>query len=400
MARAKVILYTHKKLKGNKHPVMLRITSQGGRKLVSLGISCSETDYNKLLDPGNNSKNARIIRKRQADADDIIQQATWEGEDLTMDMFLERWTKKLKGTLSVYKYFEKYIKELDNPGNAEIHRTTLNRLKSFRNDRDLSFSDMTPQVLKEFAKYLKDEGASGNSISVYMRCLRSIYNNAIYDKQARRELYPFGKKREGRYQISLLEEDTQSRALTKSQIRKIYNQDLSDYPDLVDARNIFMFSYLVRGIQFQDIALLTWENIQGGRIVYKRRKTKAPINVKIQPPVQDILDYYKEENPGNDYIFPILFHKIHESPVSITNRIVKVRKQINRNLKSIAFLADIHPFTTYAARHSYSNIQNKENNVSATILQGLLGHTTEETTQIYLDRFGNSELDKYDKNLL
>jgi len=400
MATAKILLYTHKKLKGNKHPVMLKITAHSARKLVSIGISCSEVEWKKLQDPVNRSKDAKLYRKRKQVAEDIIQQANWEGEDLTIDMFLEQWSKRITGAKTVYNYLESFISELDNPGNADIHRTTLNRLKSFRKGRDLSFSDLTPQLLRQFEKYLKAAGASGNSISVYMRCLRSIYNNAIYDKQARRELYPFGKKREGRYQISLLEEETQSRALTKSQIQKIYKLDLSDYPDVIDARNIFIFSYLVRGIQFRDIALLTWDNVENGRIIYKREKTKVGFNVKIQPAIQKILNYYEKENPENEYIFPILFHKIHKTPVTISNRIIKVRKQVNRHLKSIAFLTDLPVFTTYWARHSYSNIQNKENNVSATILQGLLGHTTEETTQIYLDKFGNSELDKYDKNLL
>ena len=78
---------------------------------------------------------------------------------------------------------------------------------------------------------------------------------------------------------------------------------------------------------------------------------------------------------------------------------MKKRKQVNKKLEGIAFLAEIPKFTTYWARHSYANIQ-RENGVPASMIKDLLGHTTEETTQIYLDRFGNESLDKLDTKLL
>ena len=38
------------------------------------------------------------------------------------------------------------------------------------------------------------------------------------------------------------------------------------------ARDIFLFSYLMAGINFRDVALLTYGSIDNGRIYYARRK--------------------------------------------------------------------------------------------------------------------------------
>ena len=402
MATAKIVLYTHKKLKEDKHPVMLRITSQGARKYVSLGYSVKATDWDFEENlPTQDSKLKRLVKKRQADADSIIEKYKWDGVDITIDEFMLEWARRLSGVQTVFAFFDDRINQIKkkSPGNADIYITTRNRLKTHRDGKDLRFSDITPQFLEGFRDFLEGEGVSGNSISVYMRTLRAVYNKAIAFQHARRELFPFGKTDENKFSISSLEEVTDSRALSKDQIRQIYYLDLTEYPKLIDARNVFIFSYLVRGIQFYDIAHLTWENLQDNRLKYRREKTKVVFNVKIQPETAKIIDFYKSQKTGNKYIFPVLDHRVHKTPQSRRDRIVKKRKQVNKKLEGIAFLAEIPKFTTYWARHSYANIQ-KDNGVPASMIKDLLGHTTEETTQIYLDKFGNETLDNLDTKLL
>lgn len=50
------------------------------------------------------------------------------------------------------------------------------------------------------------------------------------------------------------------------------------------------------------------------------------------------------------------------------------------------------PLTSYVARHSWATIAKRSGVPTAVISEGL-GHTTENTTQVYLDSFENEVLD-------
>ena len=97
--------------------------------------------------------------------------------------------------------------------------------------------------------------------------------------------------------------------------------------------NIFIFSYLTRGMNFIDIAKLKWTQITNGRIDYIRSKTKKPLSPAILPRVQEILDFYKKFNPNSEYVFPIL-NESHKTSQQIENRIRSVLKRVNKHLKS------------------------------------------------------------------
>ena len=113
----------------------------------------------------------------------------------------------------------------------------------------------------------------------------------------------------------------------------------------------------------------------------------------------NIMEYFKRKKTGSNFIFPILDHRIHKTEQQKFDRIIRVRKQINKKLKLLSVVADVKPFTTYWARHSYASIQ-KFNGTPASMIKELLGHSTEQVTQIYLDKFGNEMLDSLDESLI
>jgi integrase len=401
MGTVKIVLYESKKFKDDKYPIMLRIASQGTRKYVSLGYSATPEEWIKLKDENTNTFTAKLIRKRQADADIILNRYENDGLEFTVDQFYNEWTRRQKGTMTVFKYFDErieYFKKKNRLGNATIYNTAKNYLSNYRKGKDLQFTDLTPQFLRKFKDFLEGElEISGNTMSIYLRTLRAVYNAAIEDGHVNRDLYPFGRRK---FNISELSEETLKRALTIDEVKKLNSTNLKDHPEFIDTRNIFIFSYLVRGIQFYDIANLTWENIQGNRLIYRRAKTKVRFNVKIQPETSEILRFYKEKNIGNKYIFPILDSRIHKTDTQKYNRINKVRKQINKKLGLLAILADIDKkITTYWARHTYASVQ-KFRGTPTSMIKELMGHSSEKVTEIYLNKFGNEILDQLDTKLL
>lgn len=61
------------------------------------------------------------------------------------------------------------------------------------------------------------------------------------------------------------------------------------------AVDLFAFSYFVGGINFVDIAYLTKENIQDGRLVYYRKKTGKMTNLPLQQKAIEILEKYNKK---------------------------------------------------------------------------------------------------------
>ena len=106
------------------------------------------------------------------------------------------------------------------------------------------------------------------------------------------------------YNIGRFWKPTRKRAITKEDVQKIQSLKLPESTEsysLSFARDIFLFSYCVAGINFKDIATLRYGDIQNGRIYYQRHKTGKELNSPILPQTRDILERYSksEASPGH-----------------------------------------------------------------------------------------------------
>ncbi len=181
-----------------------------------------------------------------------------------------------------------------------------------------------------------------------------------------------------------------------SVIRRLKALDLShdETEQRLFARDIFLFSYLMAGINFRDVACLRYSDIQDGRLMYARHKTRKAMNCRINDEVQAIMDKYKNHQRADDYIFPIPDERIHKTQKQQTDRIGKVLKAVNKSLKELGDeLGLTAPLTTYVARHSYASVL-KHAGVDVSLISESLGHADLTTTQIYLDSFGNDRIDE------
>lgn len=67
-------------------------------------------------------------------------------------------------------------------------------------------------------------------------------------------------------------------------------------------------------------------------------------------------------------------------------------RDTNKVLKAIGTSLKIEtPITTYVARHSFASVL-KRQGTAASIIKEMMGHTKEETTEIYLKNFENETL--------
>ncbi|MFN8284538.1 MAG: site-specific integrase [Chitinophagales bacterium] len=401
----KVILYTSKVLKNGENPIMLRVIKDRKTKYISVGYSChvdlwdSKENLPKKKHPFFKEISV-LIDNKKLEAGKLVLDLENENKNLSAYEIQSKLKKEKSNNSSVLDYFEEVIKRLIASGqikNADVYRDTKRNLSYFLESRKIQFSEIDVQFLNKFEEHLKNKGKGGNTIFIYMRTFRALINKAIKENVCSEKYYAFKSFSLAKY----TKIKTAKRAIPKTDIDKIINLDLSENEKLIDAKNIFLFSYYCRGINFIDIALLKWSNIYQNQLSYVREKTKERFNLKLLLPAIEIVEYYKEYTFKNkdSYVFPIL-NENHNTPQSIYNRRQKMNGKINKDLKDIAKKAEIEAeLTTYVARHSFAT-NLKKLGISTNVISQSLGHDSEKTTQIYLESFENSILDEASALLL
>ncbi|HVD99036.1 MAG TPA: site-specific integrase [Cytophagaceae bacterium] len=403
MASVSIVLYKQKTLKNGDHPLMLRIIKDRKSSYRSIGHSCKpewwdEENNRPAKKHPHKLKLEILIAQKLNEARELILDSEIEQKDYSSDEIVTK-TKSGVKKITIFKFYDEVIerfKKANKIGNAAVYRDSRKAFFKFRNGKDLFFSELTPAMLNKAEEYLFGQNVSANSISLYLRTLRSLYNKAIVEGciDTKKTSYPFSV-----YKISKLNTKTKKRAITKDLMQKIIDLKLEKETPEWHSKNYFLFSYYNMGINIIDIAHLKNNNIENGRLKYKRIKTGKEYNVKLLPPAIEILDYYTQ-NQVSDYIFPILNNTVHITQAQIHTRIKKVIKQINSGLKEIAKQCeiDVH-LTTYVARHSWATIL-KRSGISTSVISEAMKHDTEKTTQVYLDSFENDIIDEANQKLL
>lgn len=388
MASAKILLFIHKKLNDGSCPIVLQIIKDRKRKLISLGHSSTilqwDEEGNKPNKKHPNHSNLDlVIQKKLFLANKAILELEETGNNFTVEDIVLKLTTSSSNT-TIFKYTDDLIKKLKRTGkigNAIVYQTALNSFKKFRKDIDLGFNQLSFRVVKDYEGSMLEKKIKLNSISVYLRTLRAIYNYAIRDKAAQQSLYPFK-------DLRIKSEMTSKRAISKEDITKIRNLDLEKGGELDKARDYFLFSFNMRGMSFIDLSFLKNRDISDGRLQYARKKTNQKFSIKITPEAENIIKKHSYSDDPNSFIFKIIDRKGQEY-LDYKNAL----RLTNKKLKLIGEMAKCSiRVSTYVSRHSWATIA-KRAGISTAIISEGLGHDSEKTTQIYLDSFENKVLD-------
>ncbi|MCI4668295.1 MAG: site-specific integrase [Bacteroidia bacterium] len=372
------------------YPIKLRVTYQRQQKYYGIGYSLTEEEFEKAtsLRPRGIYKDYQLEFAAQEErALDIIAKI----EKFTFAEFEKRWKSKRKNPKNVYQAFEAYISDLTKEGRirtAETYRCSLISLQKFSGRKRLNFSEIHPDWLKEYEKWMLDQDKSISTVGIYLRNLRALFNQAIEKGELDQDFYPFGKHK---YQIP--QSRNVKKALSLEGIKLIVQYQAEPGSQKARYKDYWLFSYLCNGINIKDMALLRYKNIEDNRITFIREKTKnatrrnqKPIIVAIIPMIQQIIDRWgNKQSKENTFIFPILKEGLSqkEQTAYIKQETKQINKYIRRIGKEVGIKVDI---TTYSARHSFSTIL-KRSGASIEFISESLGHTNLTTTERYLDSF-------------
>ena len=396
MATLKYVLNKSRQYTNGEFLIYLRINYKGSRRLVSMKKTTSLVfwDYKNgkvVIDSGLSKERKRYLEILKSYLEEKF--ATYKRELINLELRKPFYTiddivdliETHQSSTSLFKFTENLIARLEKSGkvgNSKAYKNTLSVFKGFRNNRDLSFDELSYKVIKNFEEDLQSRDRSVNAISFHMRTLRSVYNKAIKEGVAHLESYPFKD-----YQIK--REKTSKRAIVKDNIASIKELDLSNNPDLDKARDYFLFSFYTRGMSFVDMAHLKVSNISEDRIYYSRNKTNQKFSIKLIPQITTIISKYNNLQNRESYLFPIIIDPAGDIYTQYRNALRLTNKKLNKIGKMVGLSV---PLTTYVSRHSWATIAKREGIPTAIISEGL-GHETERTTQIYLDSFENDVLD-------
>lgn len=323
--------------------------------------------------------------------DDLIGLYRKEQDDSTLQGFTEELTRKMA--------------DRNQRRTVRAYETVVRGLVDFNKGENIPLEKINACLIKDFEMRLREKGRLPNTISYYMRNLRAIYNKAIAEKriQIPGHANPFANVFTGVV-------STMKRALSLDELKALQDLNLEEASKnevphsreqeyllrLYTSQRYFFFCLYARGLCFVDLAYLKKSNIKGEFIRYIRQKTGQLIEVRIIPQLQSIISSFAGETAASPYLFPI----IQNPQRSAFEQYESALRVQNKRLKKVAEMAGISQnISTHCARHTWATV-GKLINLPINVIRESLGHTSVNTTLIYLAQLNNSVLDEANERII
>ncbi|MDH6310733.1 integrase/recombinase XerD [Dysgonomonas sp. PFB1-18] len=384
------VLDTRRTKQSGLFPIKVQVVYNRKQKYYSTGKELSLNEWEIIAET--KSKKLISIRADIKNSFDKVEDAVRtlvENGNFSFDALNIYLGKHVGDTLNMA--FETKIKgliESGSIGNSDVYTCAYNYLQKYAGN-NLPFESVTIDWLKRYEKAMLEEGKSYTTISIYIRCVRALFNDAKSIGIIKEAQYPFGR---GKYEVP--SGKGRKLALNLNQIKQIIT-----YTDGSEAteryRDLWFFSYLCNGINVNDLLKLKFSNVDGDEIHFYRSKTihttkdKKEIEALLTPEMRLIIDKWgnSDQNPNN-YIFPFLTGE--ETPLEQKRKIQDVTHRINKRLKKIGEAIGISGLSTYTARHSYASVL-KRSGANIAYISESLGHSDLKTTENYLASFEKEE---------
>lgn len=412
-----VILESRYNLSSEKQSVRLRVTNNRNSNYYSLKIYLTPEEFKLAISdkPGKKLSGVRKeIEKQKLKAQDIIDELPnfsfeefgrrFKSETGRIDFFermnlmkdalrlegREKYAISFDTTINSFKTFivDPYPKTEEHALKPAELKLKAEELKLKLENIKLKFEEIDVKFLSRYEQWMTQKDRKNSTIGIYLRNVKTVFNDEIGKGHLNKELYPFGK-----HKYTIPSGKGVKRALTKSELKRLYDYPVEEGTLLQKQRDYWFFIYLVNGLNVKDMAMLRYGNIQDDIIVFTRAKTKnttkgnvKSIVVPVTEEIQGIINRWGNKAASlSTFIFPILNEDLTNR--QIVRRIEDAVSDINAGLKKIAAeLGILKKVTTYVARHSFGSIL-KQAGYSTEFIQEAFGHSDVRVTEAYLGSF-------------
>ncbi|RQO79087.1 recombinase [Pedobacter sp. KBW01] len=311
---------------------------------------------------------------------------------------LSEYLREKDADVDFIKFCSEHIAQSDKDGKkgtAHNHRVIRNSLIDYFKREAVSITEINSNMLVSYERYLRSErtmirqsgqknitkettskGLSDSGLFNHMRDLRTLFNAArnMYNNEDlgiyRIKHYPFKKYKIGSAPL------TKKRNNTLEQIRTIRDCVTKKGSRAEMAKELYMLSFYLCGMNAVDFYNLTKGNIRNGRIDYNRSKTEgqrkddAFISIKIIDEATPLLEKYIEK---------LSIRYINSNGLN---------KALAMGMKDLRKITGFKEFTLYWARHSFATIARNSCRMSKDDVAQALNHVDSEhsTTDIYIEK--------------
>lgn len=382
----KIVTRPEQRKSDGTNVIYLRITKDRKARYLSTGLTATSADLSK---DRKKIKNYQLIdqaealhrRARQIMIDNAGEFAMLEASEIVerLSYYL---TRGAGFSLDFFEYANRYIQSARLAEATKInHRTAVNAFRDFLGRNKFDINDLTNASVKKFAEELERRDLSQGVINMYTGKIVAIYRNAQYEynddfatniPRVLRNL-PAPKPRNM----------ASKRALTVEQVQQIINIRVKAGTWEEIARDMFIISLMLCGINFADIIQL--KQPKNGVVEYRRSKIAEKVGdaaeMKIAVPENLHTVLRKYSDPKGQYFINARKFRSRDVQAIIVYRI-RMGQAMEKLSERLGF-----KFTFYSARHSFATIARNVLKVDKSTIDECLTHIGDHRmTDVYIER--------------
>lgn len=317
------------------------------------------------------------LEKRLQEAQEICKELS---NRFSYFQFKERYKDAKNKSDSLEELFDDHIsmkKQDEKIGTAVSYNNAKQSFKAFAPGS--SITDVTHEFLNKYVRYMQSKGSSKTTIGIYLRSLRTIFNNGIKKGLVNNLDYPFT-------DFKIPSSESRKIALEAEHLVKLWKYIPATKQE-EKARDFFFISLFANGMNFKDIIMLRQSSIDDDELIFERQKISDRSNKSIKVPItlelKELIVKNRIHRIGKN---PLLFDVINDqdTPEIRDKKLRQFIKNTNKYLKRIASKIELpNGLSTVVARHSWATTAMREG-INVAEISKALGHSSIRTTENYL----------------
>ena len=297
MANLSIVIVPTKKLSNGKHRIRIAVAHRSQTRYIS-------TQF--ILDSASQMKNGKVDRhENAANINTCLRKIIYEYEEILSSIhylptlscteLIHTITREQQKTGITFKTVaNEYLSLMNTEEQKKSYKLYNIACEKFLKymKGDFPLVQLSPLQIQGFANAMKDEGLSETSIRIYLTLIKVILNYAGKMNYVSYRVHPF-------VLFKMPVSNVRELDLTVEELKRIRDVKLFKSAQIM-ARDIFMLTYYLGGINLRDLMEYNFKNQNSMRYVrHKTRNSKKSENeiaFTIQPEAQVIIDNYISDN--------------------------------------------------------------------------------------------------------
>lgn len=271
-------------------------------------------------------------------------------------------------------------------GTVHVYKSVLKSVNGFCG-KTLLFDEISSEFAKKYEIWLRERRLSWNTVSTYMRVIRSVYNKAVFSGIASYRPGIFRRVFTGT-KVNV------KRCLDRESVSRLFSGKGAARlgKECLWAGGLAKLMFMLRGMPFVDVAYLQKNDLNGNIITYRRRKTGRLLTVTVTAAAMKLLRRLSDRDKSSPYLFPILKRCGNEEVVY--NRYRRALRRFNRCLDTIRRCFGLKQrISSYTMRHTWGTVA-YHCEIHSGVISEAMGHSSIKVTETYLKPFDTCRLDE------